>query len=308
MENIPKVINYCWFGNKPLDKKSIKCIESWKKYCPDYQIKCWNESNFRVDICKYVKQAYDREKWAFVADYARIWILYNNGGLYFDTDVELIRPIDEILSNGSFFGVEKINNDGYKQKILLEIVAKAELKLNCKPTNINIKDEIRDLQYGINPGLGVGVAPRSKILEEMLMIYNNSSLVNAKGELIPINIVDITTIIFMMHGIHDFTKISTLKVNDEIINVYPKEYFCPLDYTNGNLDITSNTYSIHHYNESWLSGAKKCENAIVRFYNKKGIKNINVIRLSTLPFRTLNKISEIGIINTIRFAFNKIRK
>lgn len=101
---IPKTIHYCWFGGKPLPELTLKCIESWKKYCPDYEIKEWNESNFDVRTNQYVSEAYDAKKYAFVADFARFFVLYQYGGIYFDTDIEVIRNIDDILDNNCFFG------------------------------------------------------------------------------------------------------------------------------------------------------------------------------------------------------------
>ena len=86
---IPKIIHYCWFGESEKSALHIKCIESWKKYLPDYEIKEWNESNFDVNTVAYVKQAYDAKKYAFVSDYARLYALYNFGGIYFDLDVEV---------------------------------------------------------------------------------------------------------------------------------------------------------------------------------------------------------------------------
>ena len=86
---IPKIIHYCWFGKKALPKSAKKCINSWRYFFPDYEIKEWNEDNFDVGIIPYVKEAYEMKKYAFVSDYARFWILYNyGGGIYFDTDVE----------------------------------------------------------------------------------------------------------------------------------------------------------------------------------------------------------------------------
>ncbi len=103
---IPKVIHYCWFGGNPLPESAQKCIASWRKFLPDYEIKEWNESNFDVNAIPYTAQAYAAKKYAFVSDYARFSILYDNGGLYFDTDVEVIRPMDDIIENGPFMGFE----------------------------------------------------------------------------------------------------------------------------------------------------------------------------------------------------------
>lgn len=101
---IPKVIHYCWFGGNPLPELALKCIESWKKFCPDYIIKQWDESNFDIHCCKYVEEAYNAKKWAFVSDYARFNALYKEGGIYFDTDIEVIKPFDDLLNCNAFFG------------------------------------------------------------------------------------------------------------------------------------------------------------------------------------------------------------
>lgn len=103
---IPKIIHYCWFGGKELPRDAVECIDSWKKYYPDYKIIEWSEKNFDINICDYVKEAYSERRWAFVSDYARFWILYNYGGLYFDTDVEVIKRADNIIEKGSFMGNE----------------------------------------------------------------------------------------------------------------------------------------------------------------------------------------------------------
>lgn len=103
---IPKIIHYCWFGGKEKPKDVIEYISSWKKYCPDYIIKEWNESNFDIHCCRYVEQAYECKKWAFVSDVARIYALYHEGGIYLDTDVEIIKPLDCFLQNKGFLGFE----------------------------------------------------------------------------------------------------------------------------------------------------------------------------------------------------------
>ena len=101
-----KYIHYCWFGGKPLPKLAKKCIKSWKKYLPDYEIIEWNENNVDLEECPFIKEAYEHKKWAFVADYARTKAIYEMGGIYFDTDLMIVKPIDFLLDNGTFLGVE----------------------------------------------------------------------------------------------------------------------------------------------------------------------------------------------------------
>lgn len=135
---IPKIIHYCWFGRNPLPPEAEKCIASWRKYLPDYEIKEWNEDNFDVNIIPYTAEAYEVEKYAFVSDYARFWILYKYGGVYFDTDVEVIRPMDDILAKGNFMGFET-DPDG----------------------------KIRNVM-SVNPGLGLGVVSGLGLMKKCL--------------------------------------------------------------------------------------------------------------------------------------------
>ncbi|MCI9359969.1 MAG: glycosyl transferase [Hungatella sp.] len=104
---IPKVIHYFWFGKKELPELAKRCLESWKKFCPDYEIKLWNEENFDIHCIPFVEQAYEAKKFAFVTDYARFFILYKEGGVYIETDTELLKPIDRFLNDGMFLGIGK---------------------------------------------------------------------------------------------------------------------------------------------------------------------------------------------------------
>lgn len=106
---IPKRIHYCWFGRGAKGEKEEKCIESWKKYCPDYEFVEWNEDNFDINYNSFVKEAYDNKKYAFVSDVVRLFALYNYGGIYMDTDVELVKSPDEFLSHKAFSGFESNN-------------------------------------------------------------------------------------------------------------------------------------------------------------------------------------------------------
>ncbi|WP_243317507.1 glycosyltransferase family 32 protein [Geothrix paludis] len=106
MPRIPKILHYCWFGKGNLPLEAIQFIDGWRRVCPDYEIREWNETNFDVSCCRYVSEAYERRKFAFVSDYARGWALLQHGGIYLDTDVELLRPMDVFLEHQAFFGFE----------------------------------------------------------------------------------------------------------------------------------------------------------------------------------------------------------
>lgn len=225
---IPKVIHYCWFGRNPLPSLAIKCIESWRKYLPDYEIKEWNEDNFDVNIIPYTQEAYQVGKYAFVSDYARFWILYKYGGLYFDTDVEVIKPMDDIIARGPFMGCEKDVSD----------------------TSV----------ASVAPGLGLGVDPGLGLYKEILEMYSKLSFVNKDGTYNQKTIVQYTTEILCEYGLKEGNEIQECAG----VWIYPKEYFCPLDQTL-TLHITSNTRSIHHYDSSWLSPQKRIIKKIKRF-------------------------------------------
>lgn len=126
---IPKIIHYCWFGGKELPELALHCIDSWKQFCPDYEIMRWDETNTDLNENTYIREAYENGKWAFVSDYIRLKALYEIGGIYMDTDVEIIKPLDEYLSERAFSGFENTkqiptgimaseNNQPFFQKLL----------------------------------------------------------------------------------------------------------------------------------------------------------------------------------------------
>ncbi len=133
--SIPKIIHYCWFGRNELPRLYKKCIKSWKKFCPDYEIICWNEDNFDFTCNQYVEEAYKAGKWAFVSDYVRLKAVYEYGGIYLDTDVELIKSLEPLLCEKGYMGFDEKG-----------IVA---------------------------TGLGFGAEPKNEIIGEMLKEYDN---------------------------------------------------------------------------------------------------------------------------------------
>ncbi len=112
---IPHKIHYFWFGSGEKSKEVIKCIDSWKKNCPDFEIIEWNETNYDIHKHPFMEKAYEEKKWAFVSDYARLDILYNIGGIYLDTDVEVIKDLAPLCSNEAYMGFEspELVNDGH---------------------------------------------------------------------------------------------------------------------------------------------------------------------------------------------------
>lgn len=105
---IPKKIHYCWFGGKELPEQAKRCIESWKKYCPDYEIIQWNENNYNINKNEYTKYTYENKKFAFLTDYVRLDVIYNEGGIYLDTDVELLKSLDDLLDCDGYIGMEEV--------------------------------------------------------------------------------------------------------------------------------------------------------------------------------------------------------
>ena len=217
---IPKVIHYCWFGRNPLPESAQKCIASWRKFFPDYEIKEWNEDNFDVNIIPYTREAYQAKKYAFVSDYARFWILYNFGGLYFDTDVEVIKSMDDIIERGSFMGIEVPARKGSNAQI--------------------------------NPGLGLGALPNLGLYKTLLDKYATLRFRNDDGSLNQKTIVAYTSETLKELGLQSTEGIQQVAS----ICIYPTDYFNPLDSLTGRLKITENTRSIHWYMNSWSDTSK----------------------------------------------------
>ena len=160
---IPKKIHYCWFGGGPKGKKELKCIESWKKFCPDYEIIEWNETNVDLDMMPFVREAYNAKKYAFVSDVVRLWILINNGGLYFDTDVEIIKSFDNLLKYNGFIGFENNNF--------------------------------------LNTGQGVGAQKNNPIIKEMFDYYKNLKFINPDGSYNMYGCPKVNTEVLVNHGL-----------------------------------------------------------------------------------------------------------
>lgn len=230
---IPKKIHYCWFGRNPLPESAQKCIASWRKYLPDYEIVEWNEDNFDVNSIPYTMQAYQAKKYAFVSDYARFKILYEHGGVYFDTDVEVIRPMDDIIARGPFMGFEI---DPCPQR----------------PCG------------AVAPGLCLGAIAEMTLYKSILDYYRTLDFIKADGSHNTTDaVVNITTRELIKVGLED--KAGIQKVAD--ITIYPAEYFNPFDDATGRLNKTNNTYTIHWYSKTWLN-VSPMRQVLSRYYHR----------------------------------------
>lgn len=215
---IPKKIHYCWFGRGPRPELAEKCIASWRKFLPDYEIIEWNEDNFDVRQTPYISAAYDARKFAFVSDFARFVILEREGGLYFDTDVEVIAPLDAIVAAGAFMGCER------------------PWKKGMTPESLSVA-----------PGLGLGVEAHHPLYKEIIDYYRGLTFENAEGAALPLSVVEHVTGILCRHGLRSTGEIQQV----EGINIYPADYFCPISIDDFGLRTTPRTVSIHHYAASW---------------------------------------------------------
>ena len=260
---IPKIIHYCWFGGNPLPESAKKCIASWRKYLPDYEIWQWSEGalhdnvndnenvlidkilSFDVNSIPYTQQAYEVKKYAFVSDYARFWVLYHYGGLYFDTDVEIVANMDEIIARGPFMGIEQ------------------GASLEGKPM--------------VAPGLGLGVEAEHPFYEKMLQVYSQLEYVKADGSLDDATIVTYTTRELYAHGMKPSEDMQEI----EGIWIYPADYFCPMDSTTGITTLTARSVSIHHYDCSWMDHQSfsfrihQLKNYLFRLIGQRNAQRIN---------------------------------
>lgn len=209
---IPKTIHYCWFGRGELTPLAKKCIASWQQFFPDYEIKEWNEDNFDVNCIPYTADAYKARKYAFVSDYARFWVLYHFGGVYFDTDVEVIKPMDDVLEKGAFMGFEL---------------------LGAKPA--------------VAPGLGLAAEPGMSLYKAILDQFEQMSFLTENGSLNPYTMIPMVTDLLKERGLVCNGTIE--QVADA--NIYPPDWFNPFDDATGRLRKTKNTRTIHWYAKSW---------------------------------------------------------
>lgn len=214
---IPRIIHYCWFGGNELPELERSCIASWSRVMPGCEIIRWDESNFDVERCAFSREAYAADNWAFVSDYARFKILHENGGIFLDTDVELLKPLDELLELDAFTGFTK------------------------------------DSSF-VNPGLVVASEAGGHVMADIVRKYESMSLLPQKGRIHPQSSPRMLTA--LLEESYGLKRDGCLQELDGL-TVFPAEFFDPIDPHTGAMSIAETTYSIHHYSGTWLLPAKK---------------------------------------------------
>lgn len=246
---IPKIIHYCWLSGDPFPESIQRCIDSWKRILPDYEIVLWDTQRFNLSSSPWVKQAFESKKFAFAADYIRMYALYNYGGIYLDSDVEVLKPFDDLLDLPYFIGQE------------------------------NTPSGIEAATIGSEKGW-----PVAKL---MLDRYDRKNFKGKDGHL------DMRSLPYMLRRCIEFnfqynliSDKSQFNFNDNIINVFPVDYFSPKAWNTGKITVTTNTYSIHHFAASWMSHISKkrsrktkIKEIIVRLYRRGCSKTYDNVTL-----------------------------
>lgn len=187
---IPKKIHYCWFGGNPLPDIAIKCMESWQKHCPGYEIIRWDESNCDMAVNQFIEQAYEEKKWAFVSDYYRLKVVEEHGGIYLDVDVELLKPLDDLLELDGFMGFE---------------LGTAKL---------------------IATGLGFGAVNNHPIITALRENYENKPFIKQDGQLDMLPCPQRDTKVLVGYGLIKNNKRQTIQG----ITFFPSDYFSPIGF------------------------------------------------------------------------------
>ena len=226
-DKIPKIIHFVWLGGKEKPDYLVKNLESWKKCCPDYEIKEWNEKNFDINSNRYLKEAYENKKWAFASDYIRLKVVYDEGGIYLDTDVELFKSFDNFLSADFFTNFENL----------------------------------------VMPCFAVyGSRPQGLVLKEMLDCYEDKPFVidKKKNKLdLTTNVILGATLLREKFNARLDNTYQEYEARGEKLVLYPNDYFFAQDYVSKEIHYTENAHGVHIYASSWIGAKQKREDKFV---------------------------------------------
>lgn len=263
---IPKIIHYCWLSDDPIPAKMQKYVESWKTILPDYEFIHWSFKNFNKSESIWVSQAFEMKKYAFAADYIRLYALYNYGGIYLDMDVEIVKPIDEFLVLDTILGYENGTSCG------LEVAA-------------------------------FGVIKHSPWIKSCLDYYNTRKFINEDGSL---NTQPMPGVIkrclernnIVIKSVSNLVEAKKVGINT--IPIFPFDYFSPKNHVTGKIKKTKNTYMIHHFSGSWLPWYFRFEQKI---WHTLGLRDMRIILrlINLIKFGTIrSNVTPIENIDNVR--------
>ncbi|MEJ7779644.1 MAG: glycosyltransferase [Daejeonella sp.] len=251
---IPKIIHYCWLSSDPIPVKLAEYMKSWKEQLPDYEFMLWDLDRFDINKSVWVKEAFELKKYAFAADYIRLYAIYNYGGIYLDTDVEVLQSFDQFLHLGSMICYEKQGNQ---------------------------------------PEMAAFGAEKHSLWIKECLLYYDSRRFNVDGKLdmkiLPLVINEVLALNFKWVPVNNLDEASVSADDPYEIRILPSEFFSPKNYWTARLTVTANTVCIHHFSGSWLASYLKTEARVCEYL---GIKNFKIIeritwRLKALKLRLL---------------------
>lgn len=239
---IPKIIHYCWLSNDPIPEKLQEYMASWKKYMPHYKVIKWDFNKFNKEECPWVSEAFDNKKYAFAADYIRLYALYKYGGIYLDMDVEVLKPFDDLLQYPYFLCYE---HDGKVPEVA-----------------------------------AFGAEPNQEWIKKWLAYYDNKHFVLPDETIDPKSLTPLPKIAVsqLMANGYRFTSIESpaeITYDGRNISILPCDYFSPKSYKDCKVYTTVRTYCIHHFAGSWLPKGEVLEH---KFWNALGLREHYIMK------------------------------
>lgn len=214
---IPKIIHFCWLSGDPYPESIKNCLDSWKENLPDYEFKLWSKDTFDINSVQWVKEAFECKKYAFAADYIRFWALYNYGGIYLDSDIEVVKDYDRFLNHHSFMGYEYL---------------------------------------GIPEAATIGAEPGMPWIKECLDYYEGKSFFNEDGSIRIDAVPYLIRLVLKEHYNHDFRENGNVQDYGDLV-MYPYQYFSPKNYYTDAIESNEFTVSIHRFASAWGPKVKR---------------------------------------------------
>lgn len=223
--SIPKIIHFCWLSGDPYPDLVQHCIQSWKEKLPDYEVVLWDKNRFDIHSVPWVEQACEAKKWAFAADYIRLYALYNYGGIYLDSDVEVLKSFDDLLDLPYFFGREHYFD------------------------MIDASNTIEAATMGCKKG--------NAVVKACLDYYENRRFVKPNGELDLHILPYAMALVFSRYQVKNIAVKQEFEFDPDVVCLLPMDFFSPKNTRTLKLDLSEDTYSIHHFNGSWYTKAQQ---------------------------------------------------